>query len=125
MTADLKPISKRLAQCLRLLASDQPGEVWAAAAAIRRTLAAVKLDVNDFANHVEQAKKFSEEEALELYRRAIEVGRQKAHAELPVSAGFSGVWRCLVQLQSDLRSGDDGRHHGIPRPAPMHGGRHR
>jgi hypothetical protein len=43
----------------------------------------------------------------------------------PVSAGFYGVWRCLVQLQSGLRPGDDGRHHGIPRPAPMPGGRHR
>jgi hypothetical protein len=39
-------------------------------------------------------------------------------------AGFFGVWRRLVQLQSCLRSGDDRCLHGIAGFAGMPGGRH-
>lgn len=85
MTADLKPISKKLSQIIRLLASDQPGEIVAAAAAMRRALATQKLDLNDFADHVEAAKRFTDEEAQELVTKAMELGRQKAHAEMPAT----------------------------------------
>ena len=63
MSVDLKPISKKLSQFIRLLASDHPGEIAAPAAAMKRTLASQKLDLNDFADHVEAAKRFTDEEA--------------------------------------------------------------
>lgn len=47
-------IRPRLGQFMRLLASDQPGEVVAAAAALRRTLAGVGADLHDLAGAIEQ-----------------------------------------------------------------------
>lgn len=49
----LAPVAPRLARLLRLLASDQDGEVIAAACAIGRTLKSVALDFHDLARAVE------------------------------------------------------------------------
>ena len=45
-------IRPRLGQFVRLLASDQPGEVVAAAAALRRALAGVGADLNDLGDDI-------------------------------------------------------------------------
>ncbi len=45
-------IRPRLGQFVRLLASDQPGEVVAAAAALRRALAGVGADLNDLGDSI-------------------------------------------------------------------------
>ena len=47
-------IRPRLGQFVRLLASDQPGEVVAAAAALRRALAGVGADLHDLAGTIER-----------------------------------------------------------------------
>jgi hypothetical protein len=47
-------IRPRLGQFVRLLASDQPGEVVAAAAALRRALAGVGADMHELAGLIEQ-----------------------------------------------------------------------
>ncbi len=47
-------IRPRLGQFVRLLGSDQPGEVVAAAAALRRALAGVGADLHDLAGSIEQ-----------------------------------------------------------------------
>ena len=47
-------IRPRLGQFVRLLASDQPGEVVAAAAALRRALAGVGADLNDLGDAIER-----------------------------------------------------------------------
>ncbi|MDZ4760067.1 MAG: hypothetical protein SGJ21_03225 [Alphaproteobacteria bacterium] len=51
----LQDIAKEIAPLLRLQASDQPGEVSAAVAGIKRKLAAKGFDLNDFAVWIESA----------------------------------------------------------------------
>jgi len=50
---NLAPILPKLGRFIRLLASDQPGEVAAAASALCRTLATEGCDVHDLARHIE------------------------------------------------------------------------
>ena len=50
------PLTDKLAKFVRLLSSDQDGEVIAAAGAIRRTLLAANLDIHDLARVIEQSK---------------------------------------------------------------------
>ena len=47
--------ASRVAKCVRLLASDRPGEVVGAAQALRRVLGAEGLDLNDLAAVIETA----------------------------------------------------------------------
>jgi hypothetical protein len=47
------PLTRRLGQLVRMLASDQPGEVAAAAQALHRTLASAGLDIHDLAKVAE------------------------------------------------------------------------
>ncbi|MCW2218316.1 hypothetical protein M2232_001848 [Bradyrhizobium japonicum] len=47
------PTSRRIGQLIRMLSSDQPGEVGAAAQALNRTLASAGLDIHALANVVE------------------------------------------------------------------------
>ncbi len=47
------PTSRRIGQLIRMLSSDQPGEVGAAAQALNRTLASAGLDIHALANLVE------------------------------------------------------------------------
>ncbi len=54
MAAIPDAIRPRLGQFVRLLASDQPGEVVAAACALRRALAGVGADLHDLAGAIEQ-----------------------------------------------------------------------
>lgn len=54
MAAIPDAIRPRLGQFIRLLASDQPGEVVAAASALRRALAGVGADLHDLAGTIEQ-----------------------------------------------------------------------
>ncbi len=50
----LTPVAQRIAQCIRLLASDRDGEVVAAARALQRTLASVGLDLHALAERIEK-----------------------------------------------------------------------
>ena len=49
------PLTERLAKFVRLLSSDQDGEVVAAAGAIRRVLVAANLDIHDLARVIERS----------------------------------------------------------------------
>jgi hypothetical protein len=82
-------IADRLGKMLRLLASDHDGEVVAAAKAIVRTLESNSLDIHALADAVE-TKQWSNDEALEMYRRGIAEG--KAHGERG-DDGFKDVKR--------------------------------
>jgi hypothetical protein len=74
----LAPIAGKLGKLLRLLSSDQDGEVVAAARALVRTLEAEKLDIHALADGIAtNGKKFTEEEAAEIYRRGVEDGRRE------------------------------------------------
>ena len=86
MTA-LAPIADKLGKLLRLLASDRDGEVVAAANAIKRTLANANLDIHALADGVETGadKKFSEDDAKEIYQRAFDDGRRAAEKDQPIT----------------------------------------
>ena len=83
MADALAPIADRLQQFIRLLSSDRDGEVVSAARAIIRTLAAAQLDIHALADAVgrSNAKTYTREEVVEIYRRGIADGRRKAEAE--------------------------------------------
>jgi len=59
MTAALAVVAPRIGQLIRLLGSDQDGEVVAAARALSRTLASVGADFHDLANTVERSAHIS------------------------------------------------------------------
>jgi hypothetical protein len=58
----LAPIADKLRPLIRLLSSDQPGEVVAAARAISRTLKGAMLDIHALADGISQAngKKYTD-----------------------------------------------------------------
>jgi hypothetical protein len=53
MMPQANPTSRRIGQLIRMLSSDQPGEVGAAAQALNRTLASAGLDIHRLAEVVE------------------------------------------------------------------------
>jgi hypothetical protein len=77
---ELAPIADRLKQCVRLLSSDVDGEVIAAVRAINRTLKNSNLDIHTLADSicVSNGKRFSEDEAKEIYFKGVEEGRRQA-----------------------------------------------
>jgi hypothetical protein len=87
MADALAAIADRIGKLLRLLSSDQDGEVVAAVRAIQRTLEGEKLDIHALADRIEQpanGKKFSEAEAKEIYLRGVTDGRREAEQQQPV-----------------------------------------
>jgi hypothetical protein len=80
MTALAPPIADRLNKLVRLLSSDQDGEVIGAARSIIRTLKGAGLDIHTLADTLTlpYGKRFSEEEAAEIYRRGVQDGRRAA-----------------------------------------------
>jgi hypothetical protein len=80
---ELVPIADRLKQYIRLLSSDVDGEVIAAARALNRTLKNHNSDIHVLAESIcaPNGKKFSEDEANEIYFRGVEDGRRQAQKE--------------------------------------------
>ena len=88
MTVELAPIAGKLSKLLRLLlSSDRGGEIVAASKAIGRALESIHLDHHDFAEAIEAAthKRFSEEDAKEIYRRGVAKGRQDEQNARPAT----------------------------------------
>jgi len=78
MADALAPIADKLKRCLRLLASDRDGEVVAAARALNRTLQRAGLDIHALADGIANGKRFTEADAVEIYRRGVEDGKREA-----------------------------------------------
>ena len=57
MSADKKTLEQRIAMVIRLLASDKDGEILAATAALKRTLASAGTDINGLAHGIENLGK--------------------------------------------------------------------
>jgi hypothetical protein len=78
--SDLAPIAEKLRRCVRLLSSDRDGEVVSSARALCRTPKGAGADIHMLADAIGQAngKKFTEADALEIYKRGVEVGRREA-----------------------------------------------
>ena len=82
MTSVLAPIAGRLGKLIRMLSSNQDGDVLNAARAIVRTLDTAGLDVHALAANIGGGdKKFSDEDAREIYQRGVADGRQAAERE--------------------------------------------
>jgi len=84
MTNVLAPIANRLGKLIRMLSSNQDGDVLNAARAIVRTLDNVGLDVHALAAGIgapANDKKFSEEEARNIYQHGVAEGRRAAEQE--------------------------------------------
>jgi hypothetical protein len=78
----LAPIADKLRPLIRLLSSDQPGEVVAAARAINRTLKGAKLDIHALADSIGQTngKEYTEAQLL----KARELGLEREEQGAPV-----------------------------------------
>jgi len=83
MTDALAPIAEKIKRYVRLLASNRDGEVTAAARALNKTLLNASLDMHALADSIGSAngKKFSEEEARQIYFRGVEDGKRQAERE--------------------------------------------
>jgi hypothetical protein len=79
----LAPVADKLGKLLRMLSSNHDGEIIGAARSIVRTLDVAGLTIHELADGLTAAngKKFSEEDALEIYRRGVADGRTAAEAE--------------------------------------------
>jgi hypothetical protein len=86
---DLAPEAAKLANFIRLLASDKDGEVVAAAHALVRTLNGIGADIHDVAERIEHSGNgaLSEHEMQEIYNAGIKEGArvaiQKMRAQMP------------------------------------------
>src|SRR5262249_43385350 len=83
MSDVLAPIADKLRPLIRLLSSDHPGEVVAAARALNRTLKGAKFDIHALADSIGHAngKEYSEAHLLKARELGIEEGRRLERAE--------------------------------------------
>jgi len=81
---DLAPIAGKLANFIRLLASDKDGEVVAAAHALIRTLKGIGADVHDIANRIEHSGNgaLSEREMQEIFDAGVKRGINQTEQKL-------------------------------------------
>ena len=110
MTNVLAPVADKLGKLLRLLSSDRDGEIVGTARAIMRTLDGAGLDIHALAEGIDaladDKKKFSEADALEIYRRGVEDGKRAAESEnvgLP-QRGRTDVARDRVRVRGERRA---------------------
>jgi hypothetical protein len=87
---DLAPISTKLANFIRLLASDKDGEVVAAARAMIRTLQGIGADVHDIAEYIEHPRgEISEADMQAILDKGIEIGVKRAGQQSRSNGGAS------------------------------------
>lgn len=89
MTRALAPIADRLGKLLKLLTSDQDGEVVAAARKLNRTLENAGLDIHALADHVTN-NRLPETEVRKIYDRGFAEGRkaEQQQRQVQVVNGF-------------------------------------
>jgi hypothetical protein len=85
---DLAPIAPMLANFIRLLSSDQGGEVVAAARAMIRTLQSIGADIHDVADRIEHSGNGAliEAEMQELYDAGIKEGIRRVEQKMRAHA---------------------------------------
>jgi hypothetical protein len=100
MSADLTPIASKLCNLVRMLSSNQDGEIIAAARAIGRTLAGHGLDFHALADNIGEAngKKFTEADAAEIIVVAWRTGNAKPRT------GQCSTMRTSMQNRHGMRS---------------------
>jgi len=94
----LAPVAPRLAKLVRLLSSDQDGEVIGAARMILRVLRQANLDIHALSSVIETSteKRFSESDAVQIYQRGLANGRREAEARAP-AAFYDADWMAIAE----------------------------
>jgi hypothetical protein len=111
MSADLAPIASKLQPLIRMLSSDQMGEVFSAVQAIKRVLESAGLDLHELAGsigrpngsssngaQVKGKKTYTEEEVLTIYHEAVAEGRTEVERSTITSACSTTRSRTAARL---------------------------
>ena len=104
MSAGKKTLEERIADVIRLLASDKDGDVIAAACALKRVLASAGTDINGLANGIENLgkaeKKAAEmlaQERKKIWDTAVQHTENRLHgADVFISADGKPSWQSVA-----------------------------
>jgi hypothetical protein len=115
MSAGKKTLEQRLADCVRLLASDQDGEIIAAAHALKRTLASAGTDINGLASGIENLGKgaeVSKEQMKQVWDAAVQHTENRLHGGDDFrSTDGKPTWQSVALFCQRNKHRLDPRHH--------------
>ena len=98
MSAGAKTLEQKIAMVIRLLASDKDGEILAAAAALKRTLASAGTDLNGLAHGIENlGKGVSNEEWKKIWDMAVQHTENRLHgADDFIDSSGKPTWQSVA-----------------------------
>jgi len=100
MSADKKTLEQRIAMVIRLLASDKDGEILAATAALKRTLASAGTDINGLAHGIENLGKSTvvpDEIKKKIWDAAVQHTENRLHgADDFINADGKPTWEAVA-----------------------------
>ena len=113
MSADKKTLEQKIAMVIRLLASDKDGEILAAAAALKRTLASAGTDFNGLAHGIENlGKGISNEERKKIWDAAVQHTENRLHgADDFIDSTGKPTWEAVALFCQRNKQRLDTRHH--------------
>ena len=113
MSADKKTLEQRIALIIRLLGSDKDGEILAAAAALKRTLASAGTDFNGLAHGIENlGKGISNEERKKIWDAAVQHTENRLHgADDFIDSTGKPTWEAVALFCQRNKQRLDTRHH--------------
>ena len=113
MSADKKTLEQRIALIIRLLGSDKDGEILAAAAALKRTLASAGTDFNGLAHGIENlGKGVSNEEWKKIWDMAVQHTENRLHgADDFIDSTGKPTWEAVALFCQRNKQRLDTRHH--------------
>src|SRR5262249_42383803 len=100
-TDTFAPIADKVKAIIRLFSSDCEGDILAAQRALMRLLKSNDSDIHAVADSI--GKRFSEDDAAEIYRRGVEDGRREAELAqgAPAFHDVEGSWESMVETCAD------------------------
>jgi hypothetical protein len=100
MSAGKKTLEERIADVIRLLASDKDGDVIAAACALKRVLASAGTDIHGLAHGIENLGKnaeVSKEQMKQIWEAAVQHTENRLHgADDFISADGKPTWQSVA-----------------------------
>jgi hypothetical protein len=95
-----KTLEQRIASCIRLFASDQDGEILAAAAALKRTLQSAGTDINGLAHGIENLGKnaeVSKDQMKKIWDMAVQHTENRLHgADDFIDSSGKPTWQSVA-----------------------------
>ena len=113
MSADKKTLEQRIALIIRLLGSDKDGEILAATAALKRTLASAGTDIHGLAYGIENlGKGISNEERKKIWDAAVQHTENRLHgADDFIDSTGKPTWEAVALFCQRNKQRLDTRHH--------------